>query len=210
MPWLLVMHKQNQQVSSDFAPRKSARAYHASTRKFSSLRFCQTDNRLANAWRSKGGCSWITYASPHNVHPSFCISRSTTSTRARGSGAGIFAACRAASGSDACQFELFFDHVTTFRTSPRNAIVQSGNGGPQLLRQLQVQIGIDMRNLGEDARINRNFQPHATVLYDREVMPRVALQKPVVVAAREFVLLRNRPGGTWLRYVDRWPLWALG
>jgi 2'-5' RNA ligase len=129
---------------------------------------------------------------------------------ARISDAVIFAACRAASAIDACQFQLSFDHVATFRTSRRNAIVLSGNGGRELLRQLHMQIGIEMRNLGEDARINRNFQPHATLLFDSEVMPRVTLQKPVVVAAREFVLLRNRPGEHGYEYVDRWPLRARG
>ncbi|CAN7560244.1 2'-5' RNA ligase family protein [Rhizobium sp. LjRoot258] len=111
---------------------------------------------------------------------------------------------------DACQFELSFDHVATFRTSTRNAIVLGGNGGRELLRQLHVQIGIEIHKLGEDTRINQNFKPHGTLLYDSQVMPRVALQKPVVVAAREFVLLRNRPGERGYEHVDRWPRRARG
>ncbi|MBB3398395.1 MULTISPECIES: 2'-5' RNA ligase family protein [unclassified Rhizobium] len=171
------------------------------------MRFCRTDDRFANTWRSKGGCSWITFPSPRRVPPELLhVSLYNVEQSARISDAVIFAACRTASAIDTCQFELSFDHVATFRKSRRNAIVLSGNGGRELLRQLHVQMG----NLGEDARINRNLQPHATLLYDSEVMPRVTLQKPVVVAAREFVLLRNRPGEQGYEFVDRWPLRARG
>jgi 2'-5' RNA ligase len=80
----------------------------------------------------------------------------------------IFAARRGRQCIDACQFELSFDYVATFRTSPQNTIVLGGNGGWELLRQLHVQIGIEIHNLGDDTRINRNFQPHATLLYDSQ------------------------------------------
>ncbi|MBZ9789770.1 hypothetical protein K9B32_06440 [Rhizobium sp. 3T7] len=113
------------------------------------MRFCRTDNRFANAWRSKaaaaGSPSLPSPRPPELLH----VSLYNVEQSARISDAVIFAACR---------------------------------------------VGVEMRNLGEDARINRNFQPHATRLYDSQVMPRVTVQTRVVVAAREFVLLRNRPG----------------
>jgi len=94
------------------------------------LRFCRTDDRFANTWRSKGGCSWITFPSPRRVPPQLLhVSLYNVEQSARISDAVIFAACRTASAIDACQFELSFDHVATFRKSRRNAIVLSGNGG---------------------------------------------------------------------------------
>jgi 2'-5' RNA ligase len=122
----------------------------------------------------------------------------------------IFAACRAAGAINACQFALGFDHVATFRSSMRNAIVLSGNGGRELLRQLHIQIGIEMHNVGEGARIRPDFQPHVTLFYDHESVPKMTLDKPVTVAAREFVLIRNRPGKNGYEHVARWPLQARG
>ncbi|WP_431321120.1 2'-5' RNA ligase family protein [Rhizobium sp. YTU87027] len=120
----------------------------------------------------------------------------------------IAAARRTGAAIEACQFELVFDHVITFLLPQNNAIVLAGNGGRELLRQLHVQIAIEMHRLGVDANLNPNFQPHATLLYDRDVVPRIALQKPVVMAAREFVLLHNRRGQAGYQELGRWPLHA--
>ncbi len=122
----------------------------------------------------------------------------------------IAAALRAGATIQACQFELTFDHVISFLLAQRNAIVLAGNGGRELLRQLHVQIGIEMSRLGEDANLNPNFQPHATLLYDRDVVPRIALKEPVVMAVREFVLLHNRQGQSGYDELGRWPLHARG
>jgi len=165
------------------------------------LRFCRTDDRFANTWRSKGGCSWITFPSPRRVPASACLALQRRTERAD------FRCSDLRGLSDRqCHRRL---PVRTILRSCRDLQEVAAKRHraerqrrPELLRQLHVQMG----NLGEDARINRNLQPHATLLYDSEVMPRVTLQKPVVVAAREFVLLRNRPGEHGYEFVDRWPL----
>jgi len=139
------------------------------------------------------------------------MSRSIVSARApafpRG---GIAAARQAGTAIEACQFELVFDHIITFLLPQDNAIVLAGNGGRELLRQLHVQIAIEIHRLGADANLNPNFQPHATLLYDKDVVPRIALQRPVVMAAREFVLLHNRRGQAGYEELGRWPLHARG
>ncbi|MCS3738391.1 2'-5' RNA ligase [Rhizobium sp. BK176] len=86
---------------------------------------------------------------------------------------GVIAAERQAGPAiDACQFELAFDHIITVLLPQDNAIVLAGNGGRELLRQLRVQIAIEMHRLGADANLNPNFQPHATLLYDKDMVPR--------------------------------------
>jgi 2'-5' RNA ligase len=130
--------------------------------------------------------------------------------RERISDAVIFAACRAAGAIDACQFDLVFDHIATFKRSARNAIVLAGDGGRELLRQLHIRIGIEMHNLGAEAHIGRDFQPHVTLFYDNETVPRMTLEKPTVIAAREFVLVRKRPDETRYGHIASWPLRARG
>jgi 2'-5' RNA ligase len=122
----------------------------------------------------------------------------------------IFAACRAAGAIDACQFELGFDHVATFKSPVRNAIVLAGNGGRELLRQLHIRIGIEMHHIGESARIRPDFQPHVTLFYDSDTVPKTTLEKPVTITAREFVLLHHRPGESDYEELGRWPLPARG
>jgi len=78
------------------------------------------------------------------------------------------------------------------------------------LWQLHVQIAIEIHRLGADANLNPNFQPHATLLCDKDVVPRIALRRPVVMAAREFVLLHNRRGQAGYEELGRWPLHARG
>ncbi|MEK1875561.1 MAG: 2'-5' RNA ligase family protein [Rhizobium altiplani] len=139
------------------------------------------------------------------------MSRSIVSARAPAFPRGVIAAARqAGTAIEACQFELVFDHIITFLLPQDNAIVLAGNGGQELLRQLHGQIAIEMHRLGADANLNPNFQPHATLLYDKDVVPRIALQRPVVMAAREFVLLHNRRGQAGYEKLGRWPLHARG
>ncbi len=143
---------------------------------------------------------------PAAVHVSlYCVGKS-----ARIPETVIAAARQAGTAIEACQFELAFDHVIIFLLPQNNAIVLAGNGGRELLRQLHVQIAIEMHRLGADTNLNPNFQPHATLLYDRDVVPRIALPQPVVMAAREFVLLHNRRGQAGYEELGRWPLHARG
>ena len=143
---------------------------------------------------------------PAAVHVSlYCVGKS-----ARIPEAVIAAARQAGTAIEACQFELAFDHIITFLLPQDNAIVLAGNGGRELLRQLHVQIAIEMQRLGENANLNPNFQPHATLLYDKDVVPRITLQQPVLMAAREFVLLHNRRGQAGYEELGRWPLHARG
>lgn len=118
----------------------------------------------------------------------------------------IFAACQAASAVNACRFDLSFDHVATFRTASRNAIVLSGNGGRELLRQLHIRIGIEMNAIGCDPYVKADFQPHATLFYADETVAKTVLAAPVVMPAREFVLLHKRRGEPTYEPVASWPL----
>ncbi|WP_245312375.1 2'-5' RNA ligase family protein [Rhizobium sp. R693] len=97
---------------------------------------------------------------PAVVHVSlYCVGKSARIPETM-----IAAARRTGAAIEACQFELAFDHVITFLLPQNNAIVLAGNGGRELLRQLHVQIAIEMQRLGENANLNPNFQPHATPL----------------------------------------------
>ncbi|KQV10552.1 2'-5' RNA ligase [Rhizobium sp. Root1203] len=203
------MHEQNTQSSFDFAlPTMTPQSSRFGK---DNLFFAVLPDRQAldqcldlQAWLLR---EHLPFGSPRPPEL-LCVSLYSVDHRTRISDAVVSAACRAASAIDACQFELSFDHVAAFRTPQRNAIALGGNGGRELLRQLHVRIGIEMQDLGGDSRITRDFQPHVALLDDNETMPRVTLPAPVTIAAREFVLIRDRAGDGVCDYIDRWPLQA--
>ncbi|MFK0332435.1 2'-5' RNA ligase family protein [Rhizobium sp. NPDC090275] len=203
----LVMHEQNTQSSFDFASRtmrpKSSR-FGKETLFFAILpdpearQSCmEIQTRLQ---REHDGL--LSPMTPERLHVSLYGVASAEKIKDEM----IFAACQAASAVDACRFDLSFDHVATFRTASRNAIVLSGNGGRELLRQLHIQIGIEMHAIGCDPHVKADFQPHATLFYADETVAKTTLATPVVMPAREFVLLHKRPGEPTYEHVESWPL----
>ncbi|MDM9619410.1 2'-5' RNA ligase family protein [Rhizobium sp. S96] len=203
----LVMHGQNTQSSFDFAsgrmPPQSSR-FGKENLFFAILPDAEAREACLeiqqNLREEHGPClsplpSERLHVSLYGVHSAARISDDV-----------IFAACRAASAIEACSFDLSFDHITTFPLSSRNAIVLSGNGGRELLRQLHVRIGIEMHAIGCGAGVNIDFQPHATLFYADQIIPRTRLATPVVVPVREFVLLHKRVGEAGYDHVARWPL----
>ncbi|EPE99931.1 2'-5' RNA ligase family protein [Rhizobium grahamii] len=204
------MHE-NLQASFDFASPKARQQLSRFARE--SLFFAILPDRQSldecvaiQQWLQQDYLPLASLRPPSVVHVSlYCVGKSVLIPETM-----VAAARRAGAAIEACQFELAFNHVITFLLPQNNAIVLAGNGGRELLRQLHVQIAIEMQRLGEDANLNPNFQPHATLLYDKDVVPRIALQKPVVIAAREFVLLHNRRGQAGYEELGRWPLHARG
>lgn len=203
----VVMHEQNTQSSFDFASprmtRQSSR-FGKETLFFAIVPDAEAREaclEIQRDLRASHGPS-LSPQPPERLHVSLYGIHSAT----RIADELIFAACRAASAIEACRFDLSFDEVTTFRTALRNAIVLSGNGGRELLRQLHVRIGIEMRSIGCGAGVNTDFQPHATLFYTDEIVSRTRLAAPVIVPVREFVLLHKRVGEAGYDHVARWPL----
>ncbi len=203
----LVMHEQNTQSSFDFASRtmhpKSSRfgketLFFAILPDPEALQAClEIQARLQREYDGL-----LSPMAPERLHVSLYGVASAEKIKDEM----IFAACQAASAVDACRFDLSFDHVASFRTSSRNAIVLSGNGGRELLRQLHIQIGIEMHAIGCEPHVKADFQPHATLFYADETVAKTTLAAPVVMPAREFVLLHKRPDEQAYAHVGSWPL----
>ncbi|KRB58662.1 2'-5' RNA ligase [Rhizobium sp. Root708] len=201
------MHEQNTQSSFDFTSRrmhpKSSR-FGKETLFFAILPDCEARQHCLEIQQKlqRDHDALLSPLLPERLH----VSLYGVGSAERIKDEMIFAACRAASAIDACCFDLSFDHVATFKTAPRNAIVLSGNGGRELLRQLHVRIGIEMHAIGCDPHVKIDFQPHATLFYADDVIARTELEVPVVLPVREFVLLHKRPGEQAYQPIARWPL----
>jgi hypothetical protein len=123
------------------------------------------------------------------------------------SGAAILAACWPAGAIDACQFELGFDHVATFRVAGAQRHRARRQWRPRTAAAAAYPGSVSRCIISAKVRESRpDFQPHVTLFYDRDV-PKTTLDKPGDDgSAREFVLLiRNRPGESGYD-TGRWPL----
>ena len=121
----------------------------------------------------------------------------------------IVKAVEAAESLVAAPFDVVFDRAVSFGTRPgaNSPFVLRGGDGLAGLVAFQGALGIAMmktgRRLGE--RVETNFTPHVTLLYDGRLIAERAVA-PIGWTAREFVLVRSLLGKTRHIVIGRWPL----
>lgn len=119
-------------------------------------------------------------------------------------------AARTADRIRANAFEIAFDSASSFATrrQDRPFVLRSGVRS-ESLHDLHARLGAGSRALGNGARIQADFVPHVTLLYDeRMVAPEPV--GPVSWTVREFVLVRSLLGQTRHERLGRWPLPVAG
>ena len=51
-----------------------------------------------------------------------------------------------------------------------------------------------------------SFKPHVTMLYDRQLVPKTKIDRPICWQVKELVLVLSHQGLTRHDYIARWPL----
>lgn len=107
----------------------------------------------------------------------------------------------------ASPFVVSLDVAFSFDGKPSNRpLVISGQRGTAELTHFQrVVLAGAMRRNALGSVVQQHFVPHATVLYDDQVVSPTAIE-PVSWIAREFVLIHSFVGLTMYEILGRWPL----
>lgn len=199
------------QASFDSLRRRRANNRRASTGKAFSLRFCRTRDRSTNAWRSSSGCSGNTFPSHRHVRQPSSMFRTIVSARARPHSRGGHRGGTPGRTGDRC---------VSVRARLRPYHHRPAAAGQRDRTRRQWRTGTvtatACANRDRDAPVGRRRQSEPELSTSRHAPLRqghgaaFALQKPVVMAAREFVLLHNRQGQAGYEELGRWPLHARG
>ena len=117
-------------------------------------------------------------------------------------------AVRAADRIRGNAFDIAFDSASSFAThrQDRPFVLRSGIRS-EPLHDLRARLGSGLRVPGSGVRVNADFVPHVTMLYDERMVASEAV-KPIAWTAREFVLVRSLLGQTRHEPLGRWPLQA--
>lgn len=106
----------------------------------------------------------------------------------------------------AAPFDVAFDRVASFATrAEKKPCVLLGEDGDSPLRRLRKLLGECLIETGQGKHVTRDFTPHLTLLYDRELLPAQAIG-PISWNVREFALVHSLLGKTEHRILQRWPL----
>ncbi len=121
--------------------------------------------------------------------------------------ADVLAAARAAGASVASgPFELCFDRVASFSSTPRNRpLVLRGGEGLAAVSAFQNLLGMALKKTILGRWVKAAYTPHVTLLYDDRAVSEQMVE-PVCWTAREFVLVHSLIGQTVHRPLARWPL----
>jgi len=118
----------------------------------------------------------------------------------------VAAAMEAAAAVAMPSFDAKFDRVASFRGRPGNQpLVLRGSDGLAALAAFQQALGAAMTQAGLGRRVDRQFTPHVTLLYNDRGFIEQAIE-PIAWTAREFVLLHSLLGQTRHIPLARWPL----
>jgi 2'-5' RNA ligase len=119
----------------------------------------------------------------------------------------VVKAGQAAMGVDMPAFDVAFDSASSFSRQPRNRpfVLRGDPAGLYSLQRLQSALGKTMAACGMGRRVEHNFTPHVTLLYDDRAVPDQPLE-PIAWTVREFVLVRSLLGKTEHVIIGRWPL----
>lgn len=115
----------------------------------------------------------------------------------------VGAACTALAEVRMPPFEVVFDRSMSFRDRVGNRpFVLIGDDGPTQLKTFRQLLGTTLTRNGLRRRVNTNFTPHVTLLYDTNSVEEHPVD-PVAWTVNEFVLIRSAGGHERLM---QWPL----
>jgi 2'-5' RNA ligase len=111
--------------------------------------------------------------------------------------------CDAVAGVRMRPFEVSFDRAVSFQGKPggRPFVLVGGEGTSQLVSFRQI-LGEAFWQKGLRRRVNANFTPHVTLLYDAHLAEEYPIE-PISWTVNEFVLVRSEKRH---HHIARWPL----
>jgi RNA 2',3'-cyclic 3'-phosphodiesterase len=119
----------------------------------------------------------------------------------------IDAVAAAAATISTSPFDVAFDRIESFpRRQGKRPMVLLGDDGVAGLVALQRQLETTLRKIGFPQWVTRPYNPHVTLLYDEQEMPRQTIE-PVRWTVREFALVRSLIGeGRHMKLRQPWQL----
>jgi 2'-5' RNA ligase len=118
----------------------------------------------------------------------------------------VAAAIEAGQQVRAAQFRVGLDCCLSFRGGARNPFVLLPEKSSPDIITLRREIDEAMASVGLKRGGALGATPHMTTLYDREIVPRTALDPPILWLARYFVLVESFQGDSQYVIRGRWPL----
>jgi 2'-5' RNA ligase len=104
------------------------------------------------------------------------------------------------------RFNIAFDRVKTFSGKRRSLpLVMLGSDGVAALRRLQQDLSKALAAAGLPDRLESDYTPHVTLLYDQRTLAEQAI-RPVDWPVTEFVLVHSQLGRSKYWPLARWPL----
>jgi 2'-5' RNA ligase len=107
------------------------------------------------------------------------------------------------------RFEVVFDHVQSFdiHRAGSNPVVLCHSDHRSLadLHRLHKLLHLEVRRAGWPTLVSHGFNPHMTLLYDRQLVPELAIE-PVRWTATEFALIDSHVGDGYYECLGTWPL----
>lgn len=101
-------------------------------------------------------------------------------------------------------FNLMLDSVLSFQTGSRHVVLAGGDGCQQF-QMLQRRLQNELRSMGFHVDAPSPL-PHMTLFYKGHEITPTPLLSPLLLAAREFVLVKSHIGQARHEHAGRWPL----
>lgn len=99
------------------------------------------------------------------------------------------------------------DRIASFASGRhRHPLVLRGTRTPQPVHDLHAGLGRALSRVGLGRYVQRQFEPHVTLLYDAQRVAAEAVEPPVRWTASRIVLIHSLLGRTEYREMGAWPL----
>lgn len=103
------------------------------------------------------------------------------------------------------RFDVTFDRVASFHNGGNNPLVLQGGEGLDALKGFQRDLGLAMARAGMGRLVDKAFNPHVTLLYDRGLVVEEPVA-PVTWTVAGFTLIHSLLGRTEHVPLARWTL----
>lgn len=110
---------------------------------------------------------------------------------------------------EAHQFAVSLDRFLSFSGGEPHAFVLCCGEDLAALSTLRRTIDRALKRVGLKPGGQAGSTPHVTILYDRELVPSMGLERPIGWIARDFVLIESFQGQSRYEILGRWPLHPL-
>ncbi|KFC69060.1 2'-5' RNA ligase [Bosea sp. LC85] len=121
----------------------------------------------------------------------------------------VAAALEAGRMVEAHQFAVSLDRFLSFSGGEPHAFVLCCGEDLAALSTLRRNIDRALKRVGLKPGGQAGSTPHVTILYDRELVPSMGLERPIGWVARDFVLIESFQGQSRYEILGRWPLHPL-